>query len=323
MRNARTCGAPAVTAIALAILASSAGVSAAVIHVDAAATGAHDGTSWADAYPELQSALAVAQADDEIWVAAGTYRPDYDPAADAHTGDRAATFQLISGVGLYGGFQGNAHPTGGETQRDQRDPEANQVVLSGDLLANDGPEAVNREDNCHHVAVGDGTDANTVLDGFTITGGNANDADGVELRGGGLFIASGSPTILDCRFEGNQAATFGGGVFVQNGRPTLNNCVFIENTAGKEGGGMYNLRSDPDLLDCSFRDNLAGVSGGGMGNQESSPALTECLFAANLARGWYNDKGGGGMNNEKSHPTLTGCTFLRNVAQAERHETGS
>ena len=79
---------------------------AALHHVKTDATGANDGTSWANAFTELQSALAVAEAGDEIWVAAGTYTPDYDVASGLHTGDRSATFQLKSGVALYGGFVG-------------------------------------------------------------------------------------------------------------------------------------------------------------------------------------------------------------------------
>jgi hypothetical protein len=69
------------------------------IHVDADATGGDDGLSWADAFVDLQDALAIAIPGDEIWVAEGTYKPT--------TGtDLLATFQLSSGVALYGGFAG-------------------------------------------------------------------------------------------------------------------------------------------------------------------------------------------------------------------------
>lgn len=65
-----------------------------VIYVHAEARGGSNGSSWKDAYVDLQDALAVAPAADEIWVAAGIYIPD------RATGDRSATFELVNGGGL-------------------------------------------------------------------------------------------------------------------------------------------------------------------------------------------------------------------------------
>ncbi len=61
------------------------------IYVNAAASGANNGTSWQNAYPDLQAALAAATAGQQIWVAAGTYKPT------AGT-DRAISFKLKAGV---------------------------------------------------------------------------------------------------------------------------------------------------------------------------------------------------------------------------------
>jgi len=105
---------------------------ATVLYVDADSSGLNQGTTWTDAYTDLQSALHIAALPDsavtEIWVAAGTYRPSkriaaYDP--------RTATFQLADQVAVYGGF------AGGETELGQRDPAANETILSGDLDQND------------------------------------------------------------------------------------------------------------------------------------------------------------------------------------------
>ena len=94
---ARIRGAP-ILAVACFVLGSTTIRSAAVtLFVDASATGSNNGRNWDDAFTDLQEALAVATPIDAIWVAAGIYTPDGD------TGDRNATFQLLSGLGLYAG----------------------------------------------------------------------------------------------------------------------------------------------------------------------------------------------------------------------------
>ena len=91
-----------------------------MLYVDAAATGLATGESWTNAITDLQVALSasdcLAGTVSEIWVAQGTYRPDRG------TADRDVSFQLRNGLAIYGGFAGN------ETQRDQRNPQANRSL---------------------------------------------------------------------------------------------------------------------------------------------------------------------------------------------------
>lgn len=100
-----------------------------VVFVNGQAFGVHDGTSWTNAFTDLQDALDAARArllePTEIWVAEGVYKPDRG------TGDRLMSYSLPNGVELYGGFAGN------ETDRCDRDIFAHETVLSGDLLEND------------------------------------------------------------------------------------------------------------------------------------------------------------------------------------------
>ena len=90
--------------LALGACLASTAASASVIYVNAGATGANNGTSWANAFTSLQSGLAAAGSGDEIWVVAATYKP-------TTTTDRTISFVLKNNVGVYGGFNGT------ETQR--------------------------------------------------------------------------------------------------------------------------------------------------------------------------------------------------------------
>jgi predicted outer membrane repeat protein len=275
-----------------------------VIYVDAAATGAANGESWDDAYTSVQDALGAAGSSDEIWVAAGTYEPTSGT-------DRSATFQLASGVEIYGGFAGT------ETGREERDWETNETILSGDI-GNPGDSG----DNSYHVVTGSGTDATAVLDGFTITGGHA---EGANYTGGGMLNDGGSPTLRNVTFEQNQATHDGGGIYNENGSsPTLINCEFTNNVADSDdyggedagdGGGMYNdLNSSPVLSGTHFVGNTA-YCGGGMHNENgSNPRLTDVTFSGNSAHG---GDGGGMHNYPASSPVLTNVTFIGNTATVD------
>ena len=127
---------------------------AATVFVDDDAAACGDGQSWATAYKHLQDALTAARNTGgtitEIWVAAGTYRPDRSCANPTGTGVRNASFQLISGVALRGGFAGNEDPAAFDLST--RDFEANTTTLSGDLAGNARkPRRVWGRDIHHHI----------------------------------------------------------------------------------------------------------------------------------------------------------------------------
>jgi hypothetical protein len=158
-----------------------------------------NGTNWANAYGTLQAAMNVAISDDEIWVATGTYYPTSDYALGI--GDRGKHFRMKNGVAIYGGFAGT------ETELAQRDVENNETILSGDIGT-----AGQDWDNCYHVFYhpdGMNLDSSAVLDGFTITAGNA-DWSFPHDSGGGILNYNSSPTVRGCTFSDN-SADYGGG----------------------------------------------------------------------------------------------------------------
>ena len=327
--------------VSLFLLAVISPAAAKVIYVDADAAGANNGSSWADAYKFLQDALSDANTSSkpvEIRVAGGSYRPDEDTLHPGGTGDRQATFQLLNGVNIKGGYAGLDQPD----LPDDRNVDKYKAILSGDLNGNDvGPGDFewqnvfdftcdpNRADNSYHVVIGNATDSTAVLNGFTITAGHSNNQDpcNTHIEGSGMLNYFGSPTIIDCTFYRNSARSDegnysprGGGMLNSSGNPALRNCNFIENfvfggNTSSCGGGLCNINSNPTLVNCLFRNNIAEgydseYSGGAMFNENSSPALTDCSFIDNWAH-W----GGAVCNGDfNSNATLKRCTFTGNYA---------
>jgi len=242
-----------------------------LIRVDCGATGNNDGTSWADAFTSLQDGLDRAVRGDRIWVAAGTYKPTYDYGLDI--GDRGRHFRMKNEVGIYGGF-----PATGDPGWLDRDPNTFETILSGDI----GTVSDN-SDNCYHVFYhpeGTNLDPNAVLDGFTITGGKADDL-GDHYKGGGMYNYGGSPTLSHCIFIGNSAIS-GGGMFNVNSHPTVSNSTFSGNSA-EYGGGMINGRSSPTVTNCTFSRNEAYDGGGIFIDLDSNLTVTNCTFSGNQA----------------------------------------
>jgi len=248
------------------------------LYVHETAVGGDNGTNWTDAYHDLYKAMAVAatpgNAVTEIWVAAGTYYPD------AGTGERDRSFVLKNGLALYGGF------AGGESSISERDPAANPAVLNGDLAGDDTRALPTNEENSYHVVVSSGTDASAILDGFVITGGNADSAAFPHFNGGGILNDTGSPTINDCAIVANTAIS-GGGMHNDDGAPAVTNCLFGGNRSTGNGGGFYNTggSADPLLEQCSFTANSAATDGGGVYNIGSGAdlALINCALVRNAA----------------------------------------
>ncbi|MHC4499017.1 MAG: choice-of-anchor Q domain-containing protein, partial [Planctomycetota bacterium] len=295
-----------------------------IIYVDDDAAGANDGSSWADAFNYLQDALAAVYSGDEIRVAQGIYTPDSNSAHPNGSGDREATFQLINGVTLKGGYAGAGTP-----DPDARDIDAHETILSGDLNGNDVDvndpadllDEATRGDNSYHVVTGYQTDSmdktTDVLDGFIVTGGNADSSSYPGNRGGGMFCNS-DATLTNCTFISNSADWGGGGMYCGPSWccvtcPTLTNCTFIGNAVGDGGGGLWVGDSDPILTNCKISGNSAGKRGGGlMFGNDNFTMMLNCLINANSA----GEDGGGIYGVFCFRWTMNNCTLTGNSAEA-------
>ena len=140
----------------------------------------------------------------------------------------------------------------GANDPDDRDSTLYPAVLSGDVGLNDGPNFANNGENAYQVVTGSGTDPTAVLDGFTITGGNADVIHSID-NGAGMYTQSGSPTVRHCTFTGNCAGSSGGGMFNGDGNTTISECVFFANVAGF-GGGMQNTSASTIVVNCGYEN---------------------------------------------------------------------
>ena len=252
------------------------------IYVDAAATGAKNGTTWTDAYTDLQFALDVAAENAEIWVAAGTYTPTAAP--DETTDDnRKKAFHFDRNLILKGSYNpdNNAQVF------------TNPSILSGDFngddtVSNDGSITGNSE-NAYHVLITQDLTTAARIEGFLITGGGANGSGSISYSGkafyndsgAGMYNISSSPSIVNTVFSRNTSGYVGGGMYNNTSSPNIVNTVFSGNSTTSLGGGMYNISSLPNIVNSTFCGNSATTGGGIRNANSSAPRIYNSVFYGN------------------------------------------
>jgi predicted outer membrane repeat protein len=252
-----------------------------------------NGTSWPSAFTNLQDALLAASSGDEIHVADGAYVPTSGT-------DRNATFQLKTGVAIYGGYEGISG-----IDPDHRDIAAFPSILSGNIGS-----ASSATDNSYHVVTGSGTDPTAVLDGFTIRDGYANGSSNARL-GAGMFSSGGSPSISHCTFTANTAASGAGIYNTASSATAVSDCLFLSNTGTSSAAAVWNGSSSGSFTRCRFVRNSAQLAGA-IVNSGSSPSFSACVFQGNAA---LNSYGGAIYNTSSSSPAVTNCEFSANSAK--------
>ena len=272
-----------------------------VVYVKHDAAGTNDGSSWANAYTDLQMAIDSSTAT-QIWLAAGTYKPGGASPTDS------SSFTLRNNLAIYGGFNGT------ETDLSQRDYMTNETILSGDMAGDDVDNDFdnNRTDNVRHIVmITEDVNVGVVLDGLTFVGGNTDGADGMDdnRRGAGILMR-GKATVRNCTFRQNYGY-FGAGVYPRDSAArgaVIDNCIFINN-AGDSGVGVLVAGAlDVVISNCTFQNNFAN-DGAGLYATRSSLKVSNCNFTDNTANSF-----GGALFSYTSIIQILDSEFINNRA---------
>ncbi|MFH0954084.1 MAG: choice-of-anchor Q domain-containing protein [Verrucomicrobiota bacterium] len=191
-------------------------------------------TSWETAGHDIQTVADASGGGDVIRVHDGVYNTGGRPDPD-------------------GGLTNRVYVTNSITIQSENGPENAYVTGQADASATNGPAAI----RCVFLA------ANSVLSGFTLTGGHTG-SDPAEVTGGGAELHN-AATLRNCVIRGNLAHSYGGGACLQSGG-TVENCLVLDNAvvgAGGAGGGV-SLQSGGTVNHCTISRNYA-YSGGGVG----------------------------------------------------------
>jgi hypothetical protein len=314
---------PILTAALLTVFAASrTAVGRTTFYVDGDIGSSGNGLSRASPRKTLREALsdAIGGGPHEIWVR-GDNDADgivYYPDDGGSSNLRTETFALISGVAIYGGFEGD------EMDRNERDPAVYITVLSGDLQQNDTASFGNYGDNAYHVVSAGGVDETAILDGFTIRAGNADGVNLDQTTGGGIACVDCEARIRNCIIAWNSAKSSGGGMFIAQASttsaPNVRRAQFHNNRASNNtssvGGAVY-AGEDPSPVFsiCSFRDNTSSGDGGAVGTFLSEAFFASCEFEENDAG---SGRDGGAViiedeNGDAPGPvSFVNCLFIHN-----------
>ena len=256
-----------------------------VVYVDANAPGTDNGESWVDAYTDLQSALGDVVSGDEIWVAAGVYKPGISTTN---------SFIIVDGVDMYGGFAGD------EVNLDDRDWLANKTCLSGEMVGT--RVRVVYAAVITNSAIIDGFEISSANWGIWVSGTNLSMANCTVRNNNydGIYATGDSTVdITDCAIDNNNKhgifcnglvdMTITGSIVGDNGQDGINcygQSVVIKNNWIHHNGqdGIY--CSMPDSSGIVQNNTIVYNGGSGIHNNDGyvfyTPTISNCIF-------WGND----------------------------------
>lgn len=315
-------------------------------YVKPTATGTGDGSSWDNASGDLQKMIDdladnnVSQQAGEVWVAAGTYKPQSQLISGMNY---SASFRMRDGISVYGGFAGN------ETSKQKRAKGTmpwdftNVTVLEAayyeSKLAWTNSKWTVGSDSRHVVWFAPMSGESdftriTTLDGVTVQGGYAQGNTGLDDFktdcGAGVYMDGANAYLSNCIVRENYATGNGGGVYLKNGR--VQTSLIYNNNADADGGAVY--VENRGLVHRSMLTNNSALNGAGVYLYNGAEAgsddpdhpeyliLSTCVVSNNTVRGngaVYCDKGGVLMQN-----TITNneCVTATDATDVNASQTG-
>jgi len=284
------------------------------------ATGNNDGSSWENAYTNFQTALDNAAEGDQLWIAAGVYKPELSPNPEDNW------FEMNKGLELYGGFDGT------ETMLDQRDWQVNGTILSGDIEGDDeSDDFINfKSDNAAHILrINNNGNAN-IVDGFKIIGGHAQienypgNVSNAPWRGGGIEFIADNLLIRNCQISQCNAnwgaAIWGFSLGYGEVNIKIEDNVIMDNNSRYGCTSFINMEY-MEVKRCFFENNYGIEFAGGMLIGNSNALLEDCIFQNNEVD--LSTIGAGvfffqNSANSFSNPLIEvkNCEFLNNIGGA-------
>jgi len=221
------------------------------VFVNADAAGTADGSSWDNAYTNLNDALLAADSGAEVWIAAGTYiTPD------------STSFFIDKELTVLGGFAGT------ETSADDANPAANETILSGDVDGDDPAAGMPFDtaafaENNRVLFI---TDTSTVASQYTVT------LDGLTIANGG------SP--LDRPEGSNAVAAFSGGGILTFARVNMSRITFRSNRSffGSALAVLSSTANASVLDDITLDRNYSGPGRQLYINSSNGVSITNSVF---------------------------------------------
>jgi len=187
------------------------------------------------------------------------------------------------------------------------------------ILSGDGVTSV--------VTLTHGEGPGTILEGFTVTGGEGTLGGGVRISGasptltrlliaenhvagsgGGVHMVSSSAALSHLIIDQNIASSAGGGIYMESSTPVLSSVV-VTGSGAADGAGIYALQSEPVIQNARIGNNTASLDGAGLLLESPSAAVTldNVLFALNSAEGR-----GGGICAISADFACNNCAFVDN-----------